>query len=116
MFQLKSKVKGQLHSCSHHPRLSSADSDATDATILYPFTCIPSSHSCSYVTNFTELNILILDSKQSFSWLKQIWSCKSENDELTESAAIKLARKLNPFVKKQYAKRIVAVISTANLH
>ena len=47
----------------------------------------------------------------TISWLKQMWSCKSESGELAEGAAIKLARQLNPFIRKRYAKRIVAVIS-----
>lgn len=44
-----------------------------------------------------------------YSWLKQLWSCKSDKGELSERDAIRLARKLDPSVSEQYAKRIVAV-------
>ena len=44
-----------------------------------------------------------------YSWLKQLWSCKADKGELPERDAIRLARKLDPFVTEQYAKRRVAV-------
>ena len=44
-----------------------------------------------------------------FSWLKQIWSCTSDRGELSEKEAIKLAKKLNPFITEKTAKDIVMV-------
>ena len=44
------------------------------------------------------------------SWLKQIWSCKSDRGELSAKEAVKLAKKLNPFITDQHAKRIVSVL------
>lgn len=48
------------------------------------------------------------------SWLKQIWSCKSAHDEIAESTAIKMARKFNPFVSKEFTRNIVGVCTIIN--
>ena len=88
------------------------------AILLTPQSCIPASY-CYNGLLYELLYYLVLCCVPlvTISWLKQMWSCKSEDGELAESAAIKLARQLNPFIRKHYAKRIVAVIShEANLN
>ena len=43
-------------------------------------------------------------------WLKQIWTCKSSNNELKESVAVKLAKKfLNNTLSNDDAKIVVQV-------
>ena len=54
--------------------------------------------------------IIMILNKLAYSWLKQLWSCKSEKGELSEREAIRLAKKLDPSITEQFAKRRVAVL------
>ena len=60
---MKSKLAGQSSSCNH-PRLSSVDNDATDATILYPFLHMTMSSAVIaiyYILNLSQLcDIMVL--------------------------------------------------------
>ena len=52
---------------------------------------------------------LVLNECMMNRWLRQIWSCESEKDEMSESTAIRLAKKFNPFASEKEAKRVVVV-------